>query len=111
MSYKWKPSKTQRRAFAERMNDPAEKAAYYERKESKAVNRRKSSAFDYQSAGGQYIPTKIQYDFCMVNNHLFSEPAQQEACNMVIYGYNCGEKVHHDFIHIVNTMIRKSQLA
>jgi len=28
MAYKWKPSASQRRAFAERMKDPAEQAAY-----------------------------------------------------------------------------------
>lgn len=51
MGYKWKPSASQRRAFAEKMSSPEERAGYYENKEAKAQKRRASSQFDYNSAG------------------------------------------------------------
>ena len=107
MSYKWKPSASQKREFAAKMQDPEEKAAYYQRKEDKAVKRRLGSNFDYNSAGGKYVPTKAQYDFTMSFNKDLT-PEQREAFNMVQYGYNCQEKVHHDFIHIVNEILRSS---
>lgn len=105
MSYKWKPSKSQRRAFAEKMSDPAEQAAYYQIKEDKATRRRAGSSFDYGSAGGEYVPTEAQYKFTMSFEGDCTRE-QREAFNMVQYGYNCKEKVHHDFIHIVNELIR-----
>lgn len=27
-------------------------------------------------------------------------------CNMVIYGFTCQEKVHHDHIHVINEYLR-----
>jgi hypothetical protein len=104
--YKWKPSKTQRRAFAEKMSDPAEQAAYNARKEEKAKKRRAGSKFDYGSAGGNYVPTLAQYNFCFYNMSSFVTKEEQEAANQVMYGYTTKEKVHHDYIHIVNEKIR-----
>ena len=61
MRYKWKPSKTQKREFAERMaTDTAYSEAYHQRKEQRAETRRSTSKFDYQTAGGEYIPTGSQ---------------------------------------------------
>ena len=61
MRYKWKPSKAQKREFAERMaNDTAYREAYYQRKEQRAEKRRSTSKFDYPTAGGEYIPTESQ---------------------------------------------------
>jgi hypothetical protein len=105
MSYKWKPSASQRRAFAEKMKDPAERTAYETRKRERAEKRRGKSRFDYEKAGGEYIPTKAQHDFCL-NLPAETTPAQLEAANMILYGYGCLEKVHHDYIHIINDMIR-----
>lgn len=104
--YKWKPSKAQRRAFAEKMNDPAEKAAYEARKEAKAKKRRAGSKFDYASAGGNYVPTKAQHDFCLNHYDLFKTAEERSAASDVMYGYSTNEKVHHDQIHIVNEIIR-----
>lgn len=109
MGYKWKPSATQRKAFAEKMNnDPEYAAAYNERKEAKAEKRRAGSKFDYETAGGTYIPTKEQYEFAMNNYRLEGlTPEQHQAFNQVTYGYSCQEKIHHDYIHIVNELRRK----
>lgn len=102
MKYKWKPSKSQRRMFAINMQDEQFKADYYARKEIKAEKRRSTSEFDYNSAGGFYIPTKEQHDFCVANMGLFETSKELDACNFVISGYNLQETVHHDYIHIVN---------
>jgi len=107
MRKSWKPSKTQRREFAQRMQNDSEFAeSYNNRKREKEEKRRASSKFDYRTAGGSYIPTKVQHDFCleMVGEDLTSE--QENACNIVASGYACNEKVDHDFIHIVNELIR-----
>ncbi|MBP6238814.1 MAG: hypothetical protein KA270_17370 [Saprospiraceae bacterium] len=65
MSYKWKPSKTAKKAFVIKMQDPTEAQAYEDRKKAKADKRRAGSNFDYYTAGGYYVPTKYQYDAAM----------------------------------------------
>lgn len=102
MAYRWKPSKSQRREFAKNMQDEVFKAEYYARKEAKAEKRRSTSEFDYNSAGGFYVPTKEQHDFCISNMNLFETSKEKDACNFVMSGYSLQEKIHHDFIHIVN---------
>ncbi len=102
MGYKWKPSASQRRAFAAKMQDPFEKAQYEANKEAKAAKRRESSQFDYNSAGGNYIPTQAQYHAAIeaIGTGIDND------CNMVIYGYTCQENVHHDHIHVINEFLR-----
>ena len=104
MSYKkkWQPSKAQKREFAQKMQDPEFAQAYTQRKEDKANKRRDGSNFDYNSAGGMYVPTKEQHDFCFRNIHLFETPEEQTAMNIVMSSYSINEKCHHDYIHIVN---------
>lgn len=105
MSYKWKPSASQRKAFAEKMKNPAEQAAYEERKNQKAEKRRAGSQFDYATAGGQYIPTQSQYDYaCSMHSKLTGEIKQ--AFDLLISAYTCNQKVHHDIIHQVNEHLR-----
>ena len=109
MAYKWKPSKSQRREFAIKMSTDNDFASqYYERKEARAERRRASSAFDYASAGGNYVPTKAQYDFVRNNFNLFATNEERNAANQVEFGYSCNEIVHHDNIHIVNEKMRVS---
>lgn len=110
MSYKWRPSKTARREFAQKMNnDPEFAQAYNERTEARAEKRRQGSQFDYNSAGGNYTPTKAQYEFCMKKAFSFDLTNEQlDAVNQVISGYSCNEKVRHDYIHIVNELIRSN---
>lgn len=109
MAYKWKPSKSARKAFAIKMQTDTDFANdYNQRKADKAEIRRNASQFDYNTAGGYYIPSKVQHDFSLTNSHLFITEAEKEACNMVIYGYSCNEKVNHDYIHIVNEKIRST---
>ena len=102
MAYKWKPSKAQRKEFAIRMQNQEEKASYEERKVQKANKRKSNSKYDYQTAGGNYVQTREQHDFCLNNMALFTSASEIEAANMVMFGFNCQEKVHHDYIHIVN---------
>lgn len=102
---KWKPSKTQRQAFAAKMQDPTERQAYEDRKSAKADKRRAGSIYDYNTAGGYYTPTKDQYDTAM---SIVGKGIEDEAANMVIFGYSCGEKVHHDFIHRINEFNRQT---
>jgi hypothetical protein len=107
MSYKWRPSASAKREFAQKMNSDVEFAnAYKQRKLDKAIKRRSESQFDYDKAGGNYVPTRDQYDFCMSHMPLFTTSEQKYAANQVIYGFSCSEKVHHDYIHIVNEVRR-----
>lgn len=106
MGYRWKPSASQKRAFAEKMQNPAEQAAYMERKAEKAQKRRDGSSFDYGSAGGYYVATKAQHDFAIFDRTGVETIEQENACNQVAYSYSCNEKIHHDYIHIVNELIR-----
>ena len=107
MGYKWKPSKSQKREFTQNMQDVSFAKDYYERKELKKEKKRVGSSFDYYSAGGEYIPTKIQNDMAFIFlGKIELTKEEKNACNMIISGYACNEKVHHDFIHIVNELIR-----
>jgi len=106
MRKQWKPSVSQRREFAQRMQDPEEKAAYELRKRLREEKRRASSQFDYGTAGGFYIPTKAQNDFCFEHMEMFTTDDEIAAANDVLYGFSSQEKVHHDSIHIVNEMRR-----
>ena len=106
----WKPSKTQARAFFEKMQDPTEAAEYEARKKSAADKRREGSNFDYNTAGGFYVPTQNQHDFARrlyFSGTLTSE--QDNACNLVMSAFLTKEKVHHDSIHIVNQLIRANK--
>lgn len=75
MFRRWKPSAAQRRAFAERMADPAQRAAYEARKAAKAEKRRAGSSFDYQTAGGSFVPTDAQYATC---GRIMDDPASTQ---------------------------------
>jgi len=106
MSYKWKPSAAKKREFAERMSNPEEQAAYEARKRSRIEAKQATSKFSYGSAGGNYVPTQAQHNFCLSNWPANTTPEQEDARNQVLYGYSCQEKIHHDYIHIVNELIR-----
>ena len=94
MGYKWKPNASQRRAFAERMKDPDEQAAYEQRKREKAM-------YDNWK-DKDFVPTREQYIFGMEHFELFETFDEKNAHNLVISAYACNEKVNHAFIHIVN---------
>tara|TARA_R110000850_G_scaffold63264_2_gene143131 strand:+ start:272 stop:643 length:372 start_codon:yes stop_codon:yes gene_type:complete len=107
--YKWTPSRSQRIEFAQKMNNEPEFATdYYKGKEVRAQKRREDSRFDYSTAGGEYVPTKYQYDFTMsYDGDLTSD--QENAFNMVRQGFIYNDKIYHDYIHIVNKLIRENQ--
>ena len=109
-AYKCKPSASQRKAFAQKMQDPDEQLAYIKRKEEKLEKKRSTSKYDYKTAGGEYVPTKVQYDFVINNMEQFVSGDEKDAANMVIYGYVNNEKIHHDNIHIVNEKIRSKSI-
>lgn len=106
MSYKWKPSKAQRKEFAQRMKNPEEQAEYLARKSEKSRKRRSESKFGYESAGGSFIPTQAQYQFVMNYTGIFTD-TEQNAANQIIFGFTCNEVIRHDDIHIINELIRK----
>lgn len=108
--YKWKPSKSKRKEFAKKMQDEQFAQEYKQRKINRVVNRRKDSRFDYPTAGGYYIATRGQADFCMEHSDLFNSLSEQEAKNMVILSWSNNEKIHHDYIHIVNEKIMQEAL-
>lgn len=105
MGYKWKPSASQRRAFAERMQDPNEQAAYNQRKQDKKDKFYQS--LETKNTGCSFTPTKEQHDFAMFNRPNDITPEQMDACIQVISAFSCNEKVDHYYIHIVNDMRRK----
>jgi len=76
--------------------------AYNDRKTAKAEKRRSNSNFDYNTAGGWYLPTKAQHDAAMQMTRTEVTDDQDFAARMVASGYTTGEKIHHDYIHIVN---------
>lgn len=106
MAYKWKPSASQRREFAAKMQDTKEQAAYDQRRKDKADKRREASAFNYASAGGSYVPSKNQHDYAVFDRSMNTTAEHDEACNMVASAFSCNEKCDHDYIHIVNELIR-----
>jgi len=107
MAWKWKPNKTQRREFAIKMQDETFAKEYLKRKAQKQEQNRANSKFDYASAGGYYIATKQQHDFCLKNMGKFSSQ-ELNAAGQVIFSFACQEKTHHDNIHIVNELMRKT---
>ena len=68
--------------------------------------RRSKSKYNYETAGGSYIPTKAQHDFCFYNPELFITIEEEEAKNEVMMGYINNEKIKHDYIHVVNELMR-----
>lgn len=103
-NYKWKPSASQRREFAEKMNsDPEYAREYLNRKHAKTTYSDDPRSFKHR----EFVPTQMQYNEAarfLGTKELTEE--QKTACNQVMYGYSCQEKVHHDHIHIVNSMTR-----
>lgn len=87
------------------MKNPDEKLAYEQRKQEKKNNLITKSRFDYNTAGGMFVPTRIQADFCMNTKTNLTEE-QENARNIVLAAYSCNEKVHHDYIHIINELMK-----
>lgn len=110
MGYKWKPSKAQKREFAQKMNEDQEFAeAYNARKKKKTEKRRASSKFNYKSAGGSYTPTKHQYNVAIAalqGEYGQITGEQESSCNLLISAFSCKEKTEHDNIHVVNEIFR-----
>lgn len=103
--YKWKPSASQRRAFAEKMKDPDEQAAYELRKRQR---REKDFESSFTKGIRSYVPTKEQHDFATFNRPDDMTPEQEDACNQVASAFDCMDKIDHTYIHIVNEMRRKA---
>lgn len=111
MSYRWKPNATQRREFAARMQDANEREYYERSKREKEEKRRETSSFNYENAGGTYVPTQAQYDYALHNRSMNTSAEHDDACNQVCFGFSCNEKIHHDYIHIVNELIRRKSIS
>ena len=105
MAYKWKPSASQKREFAEKMQNEEFANKYYERQQKNDIKRQASSRYSYATAGGYYVPTEEQVKSAhtfLMNFELTSE--ESTACTVVV----SGNKTHHDYIHIVNELRRKN---
>lgn len=105
---KWKPTKAQRKEFAQKMQDPEYEKAYLQRKEKRAASRRKNSDYDYSSAGGSFVPTRIQYQLATVILEQSKDSNLRHSARIVTSGYGNNEKVHHDHIHVVNEFGRNN---
>lgn len=79
MAYRWKPSKSARRDFAENMKNSDFSNDYYARKEAKADKRRSGSQFEYQTAGGSYVPTQAQYNAAVEAERLCANQGNQRC--------------------------------
>lgn len=99
--------KHKQKSLQKKMQDPEFAADYYARKAEKAEKKRTGSKYNYSTAGGRYVPTKDQYDFCVRHPELFVTEEEKTAENLVVGAYAVNQKVHHDYIHIVNELIRK----
>lgn len=61
MAYKWKPTKAQRREFAERMaTDTAYSEAYHQRKEQRAEKKRSTSSLITKLQGANTYPQEAK---------------------------------------------------
>lgn len=101
----WKPSKKQKREFAEKMQNPEFAAAYYERKRQREEKRRSNSKFDYNSAGGYFAPSILQVR--AAKGLLNSDNEELRNAAEAIYNADLNaSKVHHDYIHIINEWLR-----
>lgn len=105
MSYKWRPSASQRRAFAEKMNNDEDFASSYNERK-KAKKEKFYESIDKRGTGSAFVPTKAQHDYCIFNRSKNTTPEHDEACNMVASKFACNEKCDHYYIHIVNELIR-----
>lgn len=111
MAFKYKPSATERKDFAEKMaNDPQFKADYLARKEAKEDKKRSTSRFNYKGAGGYYLPTKEQYNAASWLRKNSTNTDQLVAAEAVVNCYLLEQPVHHDAIHIINEYIRNSKV-
>ena len=108
--YRWKPSKSQKRQFAEKMQDPEFAKAYYRRKEERADKQRATSNYDYSSAGGYYVPTSEQNKVAFIVLSREHDTILVEAANMVTFGYSTNTKIHHDYIHVINEYRRNNNI-
>ena len=106
---RWTPSKTQRREFAQRMqNDPEYAAAYEARKTARIEKQREkmSNSCEAPGSGLMYYATQAQHDFCVFKRTGVQTSEQEDACNMVASAYSCNEKVDHYYLHIVAELMR-----
>lgn len=105
MAYRWRPSASQRRAFAERMQDPQEQKAYDERKQEKKETFVKS--FGQTGTGSSYVPTQAQHDYAVFDRSMNETSEHDNACNMVAHAFACNQRCDHHYIHVVNELRRK----
>lgn len=104
MGYRYKPSASQRKEFAERMKDPEEQKVYEDRKRAKSTYSDNPLSFKHKS----FVPTQMQNDHSwkMLSIEGLKEE-QYEAARQVLSAFSCQDKVHHDYIHIVNAHQRE----
>ena len=102
---KWKPNKAQREEYRAKMQDTEYVNTQFDKKVDAENKRREKSRFNYRTAGGKYIPSKQQYDFTLTYKGELTDE-QSTAFFIIQFGYINKQKVNHDYIHIVNELIR-----
>jgi len=103
--FKWKPNASQRRAFAERMQDSDEQSAYYSRQLAK--KNKFYDSFYHPGSGVECIASKSAHDFCIFDRRGIDTPELEDAANQVVFSFSCNEKIDHYYIHIINSIIRQ----
>lgn len=104
MSYKWRPSKSQRQEFAQKMQDPEFAAAYNDRKSAK--KQKFYDSLTEENSGSAFVPSRAQHDYAVFDRSMNTTPEHDNACNMVASAFACSMKCDHFYIHIVNELIR-----
>lgn len=95
-SYKSTLTPEQREARAE---------ARFQKKFAQDEAKRAKSAFKYPTAGGHYIPTERQLKAA---RFMVRSDVDNMSADIVIFGAEFKQKVHHDHIHRVNEFIRNN---
>lgn len=88
---------------------PAEREARAEARFQKKVAqdeaKRSKSAFNYPTAGGHYVPTERQLTAA---KFMLRSDVDTMSADIVIFGAEFKQRVHHDHIHRVNEFIRNN---
>lgn len=89
----------------------AREEARFQKKFAQDEARRAKSAFNYPTAGGEYVPTERQFKATAImlwNQSVIEDPLAFNSAEIVNLGYLTSIKVHHDHIHRVNEFIRNN---
>jgi hypothetical protein len=108
MAFHRRTSYTPTLSLAER---EARAEARFQKKVALDEAKRAKSAFNYATAGGEYVPTERQFKATAVmlwDQTCIEDPLVFMSAQTVNLGFLTSIKVHHDHIHRVNEFIRNN---